>query len=172
MAKYANQHSITIRKTPVKSNFLQISNEEWMLAAKTFDKKFAAFKLYLYLAANEVGYVKDLSAVAVEKALGIKSSNYYNCVSFLESEGYLVDRGGGKMDFYTTPQNSTLVENEEKNPNSTTVENSTGMEIEMNDPNSTSVENSTTVEIEEKDINSTRMENSTGVENGYFTFNF
>lgn len=154
MGRYANQYTITIKKTPVKNNFLQISNEEWMIAAKKFDKKFNPFKLYLYLAANEVGYAKDLSQVAVENALGIKRSSYYDSLDCLIEEGYLIDRGEGKMDFYTTPQKSASVE------------------IEMKNINSASVEKSAEVEFKEKDINSARMENSAVAEIKYETFNF
>ena len=138
MATVANQNTIIIKKTPCKNNFLQISNEEWMAAAKICGDKGAAFKLYLYLAANEIGYKLALSKVAVENAVGIKQSNYYKCFSFLEEQGFLRQVGKSKYEFYTTPyiedNDSTVVENytpvEKVNENqlSTPVENSTQVE--------------------------------------------
>ena len=172
MGRYANQYTVTIKKTPVKGNFLQISNEEWMLAAKKFDKKFNPFKLYLYLAANEVGYSKDLSQVAVENALGIKRSSYYDSMDCLIEEGYLVDRGGGKMDFYTTPQKSATAEIEMKDLKSARMENSVSVEFEEKDIKSARVEKSILAEKYTNDIKSASVENSTVAENRYETFNF
>lgn len=138
MKTVPNQNVVIIKKTPCKNNFLQINNDEWMLAAKICGDKGAAFKLYLYLAANEVGYKLALSKVAVENAVGIKQSNYYKSFSFLEEQGFLRQVGKGKYEFYTVPyvedndstvvENYTPVEKVDENPNSTTVENSTQVE--------------------------------------------
>lgn len=123
----ANQKIIIIKKTPCKSNFLQVSNEEWMQAAVKCEKSFAAFKLYLYLAGNEVGYNLALSQVAVEQALGIKKTGYYDAISKLQELGYLVDIGKNQMEFYTalsaTAENS-VPEEKEDNKNSALAENS------------------------------------------------
>lgn len=138
MAKFANQNIIVIKKTPCKDNFLQIKNNEWMQAAKICGDKGAAFKLYMYLAANEIGFNLALSKVAVENAVGIKQSNYYKCLDFLTEQGFLRQVGKSKYEFYTTPyiedkdstvvENYTPVEKVNENPNSTVVENSTQVE--------------------------------------------
>lgn len=141
MKTFPNQNVVIIKKTSCKSNFLQISNDEWMAAAKLCGTKFAAFKLYLYLAANEVGYKMALSKAAVEKAVGIKQSNYYNCIGFLEENGFLRQVGKNTYEFYTIPyikdndsipvENSIVVENSirlENYNDSIGVENSTGVE--------------------------------------------
>lgn len=132
MATVSNQNLIIIKKTFCKSDFLQISNKEWMQAAKICGDKGAAFKLYLYLAANEVGYKLALSKVAVENAVGIKQSNYYKCFKFLEEKGFLRQVGKCKYEFYTTPYEEdndyTTVEKVDENPNSTVVENYTPVE--------------------------------------------
>ena len=101
MITYPNQNVIVIKKTPCKANFLQINKDEWTRAAKTCN--FSAFKLYLYLAGNEIGYEKALSKEAVEKEVGIKKTSYYDAVKNLESLGYLRKIGGNKFEFYTSP---------------------------------------------------------------------
>ncbi len=138
MKTVPNQNIIVIKKTPCKDNFLKIKNNEWMQAAKTCGDKGAAFKLYLYLAANEIGFNLALSKVAVENAIGVKQSNYYKCFDFLVEQGYLRQVGKNKYEFYTSPyiedkdstvvENYTPVEKVEKNPLSTPVENSTQVE--------------------------------------------
>ena len=134
MKTVPNQNIIVIKKTPCKDNFLQIKNNEWMQAAKICGDKGAAFKLYLYLAANEIGFNLALSKVAVENAIGVKQSNYYKCFDFLVEQGYLRQVGKNKYEFYTSPyiedkdstvvENYTPVEKVEKNPLYTPVENS------------------------------------------------
>lgn len=134
MATTANQNIVIIKKTPCKSNFLQINNDEWMQAAKSF-KKPNTFKLYIYLAANEIEYKLALSKVAVENALGIGKTSYYDGIKELKDLGYLVDIGGNKLEFYTSPfryngkeekdKDSATAESiiVEKNPNSARAEN-------------------------------------------------
>lgn len=110
-AKYANQNIIIIKKTPVQKDFLQISNKEWMQAARDCDKSLAAFKMYLYLAGNEIGYELGLSQVRIENELGIKKTGYYNAIKLLQKLGYLKDIGNNKMEFYTKSYFSSREEN-------------------------------------------------------------
>lgn len=147
-----NQQVVIIKKTPVKTDFLQISNKEWMFAAKDFDKNFNAFKIYLYLASNEVDYEKGLSFQDISNKLGIGSSSYYAVKKFLLEKGYLVDIGGNRLEFYSTPfRQSGKVEN---------------------DLNSATAENSARTEKVENYLLSARMENSATAEKVYETFNF
>ena len=120
---FPNQNIVIVKKSPCKNNFLQVNNEEWMQASKDCGKSFNAFKLWLYLAANEIGYEKALSPVAVEKVLDMKKTSYYDSIEKLREKGYLVDIGGNKLAFYTTPFNSD--EKEEKDQNSVEAESHT-----------------------------------------------
>lgn len=157
-----NQNIVIIKKTPCKENFLQIKNEEWMQAAKDCGVALAPFKLYLYLAANEIDYEKALSPVAVEKAVGIKRSNYYNVINKLKDLGYLVDIGGNKFEFYTSPVHSNgQVEKKQK---STLVDN------KKNDLKSTGMDSGVIVHsngLEEKNQQSTLMDTEEKIPNTY-----
>lgn len=165
----SNQKTIIIKKTPVKNNFLQISNEDWQAAARLMNKDFGTFKLFLYLAGNEVGYKLALSQVAVENAIGLKRSTYYDSLKKLEEYGYLVDLGKNKFEFYTSREHSGTMENSDTVDISGVVENSGTVENELN---SGGVDNSGVVENEEKINLSTGPENSGGVENKNFAFIF
>ena len=123
---FPNQNIVIIKKNSCKNNFLQVNNEEWMQASKECGKSFNAFKLWLYLASNEIGYEKALSAVAVEKALDMKKTSYYDSIAKLRKVGYLVDIGGNKLAFYTTPFRSDGKEKEEEDQNSAGTESYTG----------------------------------------------
>ena len=167
MKTVPNQNIIVVRKTPCKSNFLQVNNDEWMQAAKACGQSFNAFKLYMYFAANEIGYEKALSEVAVENALGMKKTSYYDSIAKLKSLGYLVEIGGNKIEFYSSPFRSDG--KVEENLNSAQTE---SME---NDLNSVVAENNTVsvvTEKEENDLNSARVENSVVTENKKFAFEF
>ena len=123
---FPNQNTVIIKKSACKSNFLQVSNEEWMQAAKDCGKSFNAFKLWLYLAANEIGYEKALSAVAVAQALDMKKTSYYDSVTKLRELNYLTDIGGNKLEFYTSPvrQSGKVEKNQD----------SAGAESQIDDP--------------------------------------
>lgn len=109
MAKtYPNQNLIIIKKTPCKTNFLQISNEEIAVAAKLCGKSFNAFKLYLYLAGNEIGFNKALSYEDFSRKWDVKSSSYYENFDKLIELGFIVPIGGHKYEFYTTPQQNSI----------------------------------------------------------------
>lgn len=144
-----NQRTIIVKKTSCKSNFLQVPNEEWLQAAKDCEKNFTAFKLYLYLAGNCVGYSFALSEVAFENATGVKKTAYYNAFNLLKDLGYLVDIGGNKFEFYSKSV--------------------------LDKTNSASTENSA---VTENIINSAETENSVVAENSaqtekvYETFDF
>lgn len=99
---YENQKSICIHKPRVKENFLQIGNDAWMMANKTFLPY--GLQLYLYLAANNNEYQFVLSPAAIEEYAGIKSTIYHKYLRLLEIEGYIVWRKGHFFDFHTTPR--------------------------------------------------------------------
>lgn len=163
MKTVPNQNIIIVKKTPCKTNFLQVNNDEWMQAAKDCGQSFNAFKLYMYLAANEVGYEKALSYVAVHKALGMQSTSYYDSIAKLKGLGYLVDIGGNKLEFYSTPFRQSG--QEEKNPNSAEAESNKNL-------HSAETENSARAENEEKNPHSAGTENSAVAENNNFAFIF
>ena len=142
---YPNQNIIKIKKTPCKTNFLQISNDEVAAAAVDLGKNFNAFKLYLYLAGNEINYEKALSMVDFSAKYNVAKSSYYDNIKLLIEKGYLVSTGAHSYDFYTTPQLSARMEN------------------------SSAMENST---VADKKSVSIAMENSAPVENIIEMFNF
>lgn len=100
---YPNQKTIIIQKKPVKTNFLQVSNEEWALASRLLGA--SGLQLYMYLASNKDNYHMALSQVAVERAIGLKRTTYYEKVNLLKKIGYLVPHNESEtvFDFYTTP---------------------------------------------------------------------
>ena len=159
MKTYPNQNIVIIKKTNCESDFLQVNNDEWMAAAKACDKSFNAFKLYLYLAANKPDFNMGLSQVAVQKSIGLRSTSYYDSIAKLKDLGYLVDIGGNKLEFYSTPFrpsgikeddiNSAVAENEVKDINSARTENSVAAENKMNDINSAGAENSARTEFKQ-----------------------
>lgn len=105
MAKtYENQKWICVHKAPVKENFLQLFNPEWMEANKRL--KPYGLQLYLYLAANSNNYQFALSPAAAEEYAGIKKTSFHKYLRLLEIEGYLVWRHGNVYDFYTTPRDA------------------------------------------------------------------
>ena len=161
MITYPNQNIIVIKKTPCKANFLQINKDEWTQAAKTCN--FSAFKMYLYLAGNEIGYEKALSKEAVEKEIGIKKTSYYDAVKNLENLGYLRKIGGNKFEFYTSPFRSSG--KEEKDLNSAVAESEYDKQVI----------NSALAEIN-SDSNSVVAENNknpnSALAESYYTFDF
>ena len=163
MKTVPNQNIIIVKKTPCKTNFLQVNNDEWMQAAKDCGQSFNAFKLYMYLAANEVGYEKALSYVAVHKALGMQSTSYYDSIAKLKGLGYLVDIGGNKLEFYSTPFRQSG--QEEKNLHSAGAENNKNL-------HSAETENSAVAEKVEKNPYSAGTENSAEAESNNFAFIF
>lgn len=156
MKTYPNQNTVIIKKTNCENNFLQVNNDEWMAAAKACDKSFNAFKLYLYFASNKVGFSIKLSQVAVQKSIGLKSTSYYDSIAKLKDLGYLVDIGGNKLEFYSTPFRQSGIKAEDIN--------SAGAENEVKDINSARTENSVAAENKINHINSARAENSAGTE--------
>ena len=103
MAKtYQNQKWICVHKTPVRENFLQIYNPEWMEANKRLSPY--GLQLYLYLASNCNNYQFALSPASAEEYAGIKKTSFHKYMRLLEIEGYIVWRHGNVYDFYTTPR--------------------------------------------------------------------
>lgn len=96
-----NQKIITIHKPKYKENFLQIGLNEWQKARQSMT--YTEFALYLYLAGNADRFNLELSRVAVELHTGMKKSAYHTAVNKLIALGYLVDKGGNRFDFYTSP---------------------------------------------------------------------
>jgi len=149
----ANQKTVIIKKTSCTKDFLQVQNDEWQEAARLC-KKYSSFKIYLYLAANAANFNYLLSGVAMEKALGFKSSAYYEGIKELKALGYIVDKGSNIYEFYTKPQDSALKE-------SSSVEEDSAVEESKENESNSAVEESSFVK--ENELNSALKENS-GVE--------
>ena len=137
MITYPNQEIVIIKKTPCKNNFLQINNEEWMTAAVDCGVSLNTFKIYLYLAANEVDYEKALSKEDIMKKLNMGSTSYYDGVKKLKKLGYLKEVGKNKLEFYTSikkeeNQNFALAENKKDVINSVSAENNKFRSSEKN----------------------------------------
>lgn len=94
-----NQKIVIINRRKVDRNFLQIGILDWQLAYKAL--KPAAFGIYLYLASNADGYKLELSQAAIENALGIKKTTYYEALKQLESAGYLELLKNNTYNFYS-----------------------------------------------------------------------
>jgi len=155
-----NQKTIIINKPPVTSNFLQISNDEWMQA----NRKLTPFglQLYLYLASNANGFHLSLSPEHADEAAGIKRTTFYKYMSRLEEEGYLVWRKGNTFDFYTSPR----PENERSDPDS----HSEYMFFEDNSPQeSRSLQEEQIIPHDNREINNTNIktDNNTSDFNPY-----
>jgi hypothetical protein len=101
MTTYPNQRVVHIHKKKGSPDqpFLQIRNDEWQRAARELTG--AAFKLYIYLAANADGFDLALSKEDVMNCTGIKSDAYYDSFNLLVTKGYLVKVQGNIYNFYT-----------------------------------------------------------------------
>lgn len=98
-----NQKVIHITKEKYKENFLQIGIDEWQTACKELAP--AAFKLYLYLASNANGFDLALSAAAVQNAIGLKKTAYYDSFKELENKGYITLKQGNIYTFSANAEN-------------------------------------------------------------------
>ena len=99
-----NQKIIHIHRQRPKSNFLQISKENWYAANK--DLSPFGLQLYLYIAGNADGYDLALSQAAAEEEAGIKHTTFHKYVDIMIEKGYLVPRqeGSNIYDFYEVPK--------------------------------------------------------------------
>lgn len=96
-----NQQFIDIHKDKLSpGHFTSINIETWQSAYKELTP--SGFGLYMYLASIQDGFKNwALSKVLVQQALGFSETTYKRAKSDLFSHGYLVDRGGNHLDFYT-----------------------------------------------------------------------
>ena len=102
MTTYPNQKVIYIQKDKCEKDFLQISIDEWQEAARELSD--SAFKLYLYLGANNNGFKIALSQKAVQDAIGLSKSSYHRAVDELIERGYLIsDKHNNEYVFMTNP---------------------------------------------------------------------
>lgn len=101
MTTYANQKVIHIEKAECTKDFLQVSNNDWMEAARTLNGN--AFKIYLYLASNKDGYNLALSPKAIENALDVPKKSYSRAIEELEENGYITYKKGNVYVFTTHP---------------------------------------------------------------------
>ena len=104
MAEYTfpNQRIIKIHRERPEQDFLGIKNENWMNAAK--DLKAQALMLYLYLASNANNYELALSPTAIQEAIGMPRSTFYDQFQKLVEKGYLIYSHGNTFEFYEIPQ--------------------------------------------------------------------
>jgi len=102
MATVANQKVVIIHKRNLDANFLQLSKDDMYTAANELSG--AGFKVYLYLAANANGFELALSKTAIETAMKVSKSSYYNALKELEGKGYLVNEHGNVYSFHEQPR--------------------------------------------------------------------
>lgn len=104
---YSNQKILRIVKPKYEREFLQVGITEWQNAYKVLTP--SAFAIYLYLASNADGFCLELSQKAIEDALGIKKTAYFEAVKQLEGKGYIQPISGNM--FYFLSANSVKTEN-------------------------------------------------------------
>lgn len=101
---YPNQKKVVIHREKFERDFLGISNDNWNAACRDLGAHAAI--LYLYFASNADNFNLALSPVAVENAIGMPRSTYYDQLNKLIKKGYIVRRKGNIYDFYETPQSN------------------------------------------------------------------
>jgi hypothetical protein len=101
MTTYANQKIIEIKKAECSKDFLQVSNNDWMEAARILNGN--AFKIYLYLASNKNGYSLALSPKAIGIALDVPKKSYSRAIEELEENGYITYKQDNVYIFTTYP---------------------------------------------------------------------
>lgn len=103
MQTVENQNIMTIHKEAVKSDFLQIKNENWhnMLI---HTKDTYAFVLYIYFASNANNYSFALSPKAIEEATGLPRSTFYKKLNLLIDKGYIIEGKSNRLHFYEVTQ--------------------------------------------------------------------
>ena len=91
MPKYANQKSLTIKKTDTKkgNNFLLVDKDVFFEAMLDLGWNSPAFAIYTYLVSNSNGYSFDVSKEHIMKLTGISKNSYYNGIEILEQKGYI-----------------------------------------------------------------------------------
>lgn len=101
MVTYPNQRIVKIHRERATKDFLCIKNENWQAASR--DLGAHALRLYLYLASNADGFNLALSQRAVEDAIGMPRSTYYDQFRILENKGYLKCVGNNRYEFFEIP---------------------------------------------------------------------
>ena len=103
MQTVPNQRIMVIHREPVKSDFLQIKNENWHNMLKHTKDPYALI-LYLYLASNANNYSFALSPKAVEEATGLPRSTFYKKLKILIDKGYIIEGNSNTLHFYEITQ--------------------------------------------------------------------
>ena len=102
---YPNQKIVTIHKEPLNGNYLGINKDVLFEACKRLTPY--EFMMYIYLACNRDNYKLRLSQSAVNSAIGMPRSTYYDQVKNIINKGYLVENQGNRYDFYERPRGET-----------------------------------------------------------------
>ena len=104
MPKFANQKTIICKKEPfsAKDTFLQVNNNDWALAARTI-KQFNTFKLYLYFARHQDGFLLGFSPEHAQEMLGMKKTSCNDAFNALIDLKYIKKIKEGTYEFYTIP---------------------------------------------------------------------
>ena len=99
MTTYANQRVVNIQKNKCETNFLQISNDDWKVAARNLSS--SALLLYFYLASNNDGFKLAVSQKAIQKETGLSKASYHRGIRELLDNRYLVETDNGEYLFTT-----------------------------------------------------------------------
>lgn len=104
MQTVPNQKIMVTHREPVKSDFLQIKNENWKNFLIHTNNDFPALVLYLYFASNANNYSFALSPKAVQEATGLPRSTFYKKLKILIDKGYIIEGKSNRLDFYEITQ--------------------------------------------------------------------
>lgn len=94
-----DQRKILIKKGEMKSDFLQVKNDDWINAANGVGRNITALKLYLFLASHRDGIVWNLNLKYVKDLFSVSDKTVYDALDLLERLGYIVHQDGNNYMF-------------------------------------------------------------------------
>jgi len=100
-----NQKKIKTKKTKPSSDFLLISNQDWIEASKTLSAP--GFQMYLWLIRHDPSFTNELSKQAFMNSFGVSESTYKRAWSDLKDKGYVrpSKEGSNIYYIYSNPNN-------------------------------------------------------------------
>ena len=103
-----NQKIIKVNKEICNSNNYYAAINLNALENAATQLKSGAFKLWVYFAKNQDGYVFGLSNKAVAETFGIKKDQYDNAIADLIQKGFLIETSKNKYKFCELAEKTTL----------------------------------------------------------------
>ena len=111
---YSNQFKITIKEPSKvdkgeKVRFVTIPNDVWQKASQELSG--TAFKVWIYLNANQKDFSCDFSPADIEAKTGVCISSVKNARAELCEKGFLVEgKSNNELEFYCVPQDNRNAE--------------------------------------------------------------